>query len=304
VHVESRTDPDRQVTTSDATLVAQLVHAGARRVGLPRGRQAVVVGVSCALAVVAVFVALYAAAPWLSRRAAEHVPLTVEQRLDVRAGGIFGRTYCDTPAALSALQALERRLDPNGEIPAAVHVVNVSVPNAFSLPGGTILVTRGLVDAAQSADEVAGVLAHELAHVKHRHVLAELIESTFMSAVWGLTIGDYSGLLVVDPRTLQNLLELRHSRDAEIEADATAADLLARARVSTAGLIAFFERNRSRAQDELDFISTHPATAERLSLLRTGTRATIPELAPDVLEDLRRACSGFQEPHSLRDVFK
>jgi len=263
-----------------------------------------VVGVSCALSVVAIFGALYAAAPWLSRRAAEHVPLAVEERLDVRAGAIFGHMYCDTPAALSALRGLERRLDPHGEIPATMHVANISVPNAFSLPGGTVLVTRGLVDAAQSVDEVAGVLAHELAHVKHRHVLAELIESTFMSAVWGLTIGDYSGLVVVDPRTLQNLLELRHSRDAEIEADSTAAVMLARARVSTAGLMAFFERNRSRAQDELDFISTHPGTVERLSLLRSGARATTPKLAPDVIEELRHACSGFQEPHSLRDLFR
>src|SRR5207249_4264127 len=123
-----------------------------------------------------------------------------------------------------------------------------------SLPGGAILLTRGLVEGAESVDEVCGVLAHELGHVMHRHVLAEFIESTFMSAVWALTIGDYSGLLIVDPQTAYRLVTLKHSRAAETEADETASELLRRASISSSGLASFLERNHYKADDTLDFL--------------------------------------------------
>jgi Zn-dependent protease with chaperone function len=197
------------------------------------------------------------------------------------------------------------RLDPAGTVHAQVRLVNLSVPNAFSLPGGAVLMTRGLVEQAKDVDEVEGVLAHELAHVAHRDVLAELIESTFMSAIWALTVGDYSGLLVVDPRTVQNLLSLRHSRDAETEADATAAELLEKASVSTGGLVAFFERSRLNMADRLAFLSTHPATADRLTRLRARAQVpTSPAFDAAMLGTLRRSCAGLERIESVSDLFR
>jgi Zn-dependent protease with chaperone function len=305
VHVECESDADRFVTTTDRAFVERVVAAGARRVGLPVGRRGAIVAVACAAAIAGIFAALYAAAPWLSRRAAERVPLEVERRLDAQTTALVGKSTCDTPDSNRVLGELLHRLDPAGTVHAQVRLVNLSVPNAFSLPGGAVLMTRGLVEQAKDVDEVEGVLAHELAHVAHRDVLAELIESTFMSAIWALTVGDYSGLLVVDPRTVQNLLSLRHSRDAETEADATAAELLEKASVSTGGLVAFFERSRLNMADRLAFLSTHPATADRLTRLRARAQVpTSPAFDAAMLGTLRRSCAGLERIESVSDLFR
>jgi Zn-dependent protease with chaperone function len=300
VHLERKGDPDRLVTTTAVQFAETLVLLGARRTGLPQGRNAVVFASVVGALLVLIFGGLYLAAPWVSRRAAEHVPLEIERRLDVQSDVILGKDACETPESRAALETIRRRLDPDLAIRTQVRIVNISVPNAFSLPGGTILLTRGLVEGATSVDEVSGVLAHELAHVKHRHVLAELIENTFLSAVWMLTIGDYSGLLVVDPQTAYRLMTLKHSRAAETEADATALELLRNASISSAGLAAFLERNRIKTADKFAFLTTHPATEDRLRLLRSeGPRTTNPPFDEDTKRALNHASDayGAAPPH-------
>jgi beta-barrel assembly-enhancing protease len=302
-HIESSSDPDRTATTGDAAFLAALRAAGARRSGLPLRRRGVL-ALACAAAVVAIFGGLYAVMPWVSRAVAQRVPLDVERRLQPRFAGLFESRTCHTPDAQAALVALRDRLDPTGSIHADVRVVNLDVPNAFALPGGTVLLTRALVEGAESGEEVAGVLAHEMAHVYHRHVLAELIQDTFMSSVWAATMGDYSAVLVVDPRTLEHLIELRQSRDVEAEADRTGLAMLADARVSPAGLAAFLERNSfAGGEGALTFLSTHPATANRLQMIRSAPAVEGPPvLTGPQLDALRKACAGEPEIRSLRDL--
>lgn len=303
-HLESKSDPDRLAVTRDLAFVAKLRARGAVGGGLPRGKRALVIGLLCLGAVASLFAGLYAAAPWLSRRAAERVPLSVERRLNSELGDLFGRYSCETEDSKRALTALKARLDPKRRSPATLRITNVGAPNAFALPGGDVLLTRGLLEEATSADEVAGVLAHELAHVEHRHVLAELIETTLLGSIWAVTIGDYSGLLVIDPRTMYNVITLRHSRDAEQEADLTGARVLKEAGISTAGLIAFFERNGSKLDDQLSFLSTHPASSERITALRAGvTPGSAPALDEASFAALKGACAAAPAVPRLSDVF-
>lgn len=305
VHLECKDDPDRLMTTHDATFADALVARGAGRSGLPKGRDAVVFVAVAGAAILAIFGGLYLAAPWLARRAAEHVPLEIERKLDVQSQVFFGNSMCETPESRAALETLRRRLDPAGTVRTQLRIVNVSVPNAFSLPGGSILLTRGLVEGATSADEVCGVVAHELAHVMHRHVLAELIENTVLSGVWALTVGDYSGLLVVDPQTAYRLLTLKHSRAFETEADTTAMELLRNAHVSAAGLAEFLERNRIKSADKLAFLSTHPATDDRVELIRAeGARPTTPSFDEATRSGLKHACDGFGTAPPRFELFR
>ncbi|HZU82224.1 MAG TPA: M48 family metallopeptidase [Polyangiaceae bacterium] len=304
-HLESATDPGRVAVTGDVDFVRRLRAVGARGGGLPRGRRAVGLAVGCSGGVLAIFGGIYAAAPWISRRIAEQVPLSVERRMGSQLDDLLAKSTCETAPARDALARLKARLDPAGAIPASIRITNLSFSNAFSLPGGDVLLTRGLVEQAESPDEIAGVLAHELAHVRHRHVLSQLIENAFLSSMWTVTFGDYSGLLLADPRTVHQALTLRHSREAESEADATGADMLRAAHVSTAGLIDFLERNQQRAADKMSFLSTHPATAERVERLRSG-------VLPDgdaALDDpgfraIARACAGRGERDSLSGIFE
>src|SRR6185369_12453990 len=124
-------------------------------------------------------------------------------------------------ASDEAVQSMLTRLDPGRRLDVEIRVVNIDIPNAFALPGGVVLLTRGLLEGAESPEEVAGVLAHELGHVLHRHALSHMIRNALLGGAWATTLGDYSGLLVIDPKTAYEAATLKYSREAEAEADAT-----------------------------------------------------------------------------------
>jgi Zn-dependent protease with chaperone function len=144
-------------------------------------------------------------------------------------------------------------------------------PNAFALPNGDLVVFDELVALAKNDDEVAGVVAHELGHVAYRHGLRQLIQSSVVSFVAGLYLGDLSslasGLAVLT-------LESRYSRDFELEADAYAAAAMRAAGRSTEPLVAMLERMEAGAGHQgrggWDGLSSHPDTAERIRRLRVG----------------------------------
>ena len=302
-YIESPEGPGRTVSTADAALLGALRTAGARGAALP-GRKRVRLAMLFAASIAAIFGGLYAAMPAIAHAIAVRVPFDVERRLEPQVQAIFASDMCRSPEAAAAVEAIRARVDPSRSIPADVSIVNIAQPNAFALPGGAVLLTRGLVEEAQSGEEVAGVLAHELAHVKHRHVLAELIQDTFMSGVWAVTFGDYTGLVAVDPRTVERLVQLRHSRGVEAEADRTGLDILATARVSPAGLAEFLERNQEgAAAGALTFLSNHPATADRITMIRSVHVESGPPVLDDhQLDDLHAACDGSPRPRSLREI--
>ncbi|RYD83586.1 MAG: peptidase M48, Ste24p, partial [Sphingomonadales bacterium] len=91
---------------------------------------------------------------------ARMIPYSWEQRLGDVISGDFAEQACRAPAGQKALDDLAHRLSPAGR-PIRIGVVDIPVVNAVALPGGRILIFRGLIDEAQSPDEVAGVLAHE-----------------------------------------------------------------------------------------------------------------------------------------------
>jgi Zn-dependent protease with chaperone function len=304
-YIESTDLPSCTAATRDPSFVRVLRARGAKLKAVPvrlRG----VIALCCAAGVVSVFASLYLAMPFISRAIATRIPMGVEQRLNPQMSALFNPETCRTPQSSAALTVLRHRLDPRGSIPVQIRIVNIEAPNAFALPGGGVLLTRGLVEQAQSGEEIAGVLAHELAHVKHRHVLAELIQDTFMSALWAVTFGDYSGLLVVDPRTAEHLISLRHSREVEAEADRTGLAILADAKVSATGLASFLERNQVAAiEGGLSFLSSHPQTADRLRMVHEVPPVEgAPVLTEEELDALHEACNGMQPIESLKQLFR
>lgn len=147
-------------------------------------------------------------------------------------------------------------------------------PNAFALPNGDLVVLDELVALAGDADEVAGVVAHELGHVAHRHGLRQLIQSSVASFVAGLYLGDVSsvasGLAVL-------AMESRYSRAFEHEADAYAIRVMAAAGRDGGALAKLLERmdaslaGRGKSGPAWNGLSSHPETAERIRRLRGGS---------------------------------
>lgn len=173
----------------------------------------------------------------------------------------------DSGPAVEAISAIGSRLTTGSVHRYRWFVADRPDINAFAAPGGVVVVYSGLIRAAGSAEELAGVLTHEIAHAELRHSLRGVLKSLGLRALVGLVSGDISGSVFADAAT--RLTELRFSRDAESEADAEGLRRLVAAGIDPAGMIRFYEK--LAAEQRLlppPILSTHPATGERLELLR------------------------------------
>ena len=164
---------------------------------------------------------------------------------------------------------------PGHKFPYEGKVVNATEINAFALPGGPLYINRGLIEAARSEGELAGVIAHEIAHIALRHGTHNA--STAYAAQAGL--GVLGGILTRGrTRTAADIMNavgglglnavfLKYSRDAETQADIVGAQMLARSGYDPMDMATFFELLRQqRAKDpgRLEgFFSSHPAPADR-----------------------------------------
>ncbi len=201
---------------------------------------------------------------------------------------------CNAPAGRQALNGLMARL--LGREPSAalftVTVVNLPFSNAFATAGGQIVITGRMIATAQSPDEVAGVLAHEIGHGIERHPDAGLVRALGLSFLLELFSGD-SGML--GGITL-HVLQTGYIRQDELAADQQALRLLKQAAISQNGLENFFARNATKNKAKIlqafDFLRTHPYPRQRLAVVRRSQ----PYPATASLDDkewqaLRKICS-------------
>ncbi|MBL9116767.1 MAG: M48 family metallopeptidase [Verrucomicrobiaceae bacterium] len=150
------------------------------------------------------------------------------------------------------------------------------VMNAFAMPGGYVVVYTGLLKKVQRKEQLAGVLAHEIAHVTERHALNNIVSSLGVSVLVSALIGDSSTLESVLAGSSEMLLGQKFSRDAETEADDVAWETLVRSNLDPRGLREFFEILQKEEEKllgglmkgALSWLSTHPATEERIARLR------------------------------------
>jgi len=141
-------------------------------------------------------------------------------------------------------------------------------PNALAFPGGLIVVTDELMGLAPSDDGLAGVLAHEIAHVEMRHGMHQLMRGVSLAAIVTIVTGDVTGILNQVVAAGGALVLMSYSREHEREADARAVRLMRQAGFQPAQLAAMLERLESCALCEtLPWISSHPVTRERIEAI-------------------------------------
>ena len=162
--------------------------------------------------------------------------------------------------------------------------MNAPEVNAFALPGGFIVINSGLIMEADNASEVLGVLAHEMAHVTEQHGIRNIISAAGIFLLFDALLGDVSGVLAVLADAAPLLINQSYSRQFESDADKLGFHFLVAADIDPSGLVTFFEKlkqqeqqqlaaiedeeTRDRIQDSLGFISSHPATEQRIENLR------------------------------------
>jgi len=158
----------------------------------------------------------------------------------------------------------------NKEFKFSFTIIEDETLNAYALPGGAIIIHSGLIQKAKSAEEVAGVLAHEISHVTRRHHIRGIIGNMGLYVIVRGFLGDITGVSTELATAGATLGSLKYSRDFETEADDNGWKLLNNADINPNGMIAFFETmKKEQGQVEMsDFISTHPGTAERIKNLK------------------------------------
>ncbi len=224
------------------------------------------------------------------------VPVEWEEALgeQVAADILRGEAGCDGAAGARVLGRLTDRLGAAVESPYRfrVAVADIGEVNAFAAPGGYVVLFRGLIDAADTPDEVAGVLAHEMGHVIERHGTESMIRATGLALLFELFVGDVSGLVGLGAGLAEMLLNLSYSRQDEAEADTVAVRILAMAGIRADGLVRFLDRI---AEDEdagkaLAYFSTHPQSRARAEAVRAAAGAGGAAMPPADWRALRAIC--------------
>lgn len=167
-------------------------------------------------------------------------------------------------------------------------VSDTSVKNAFAFPGGTILVYTGMLRLLDDQEEWLALLAHEAGHVHLRHGMRGIVRSSILGIGLSLLFGDLSGISAVVVDNAGTLLNLKYGRGDETAADDFARDRLSSVGYPPGGLARLFRKllELQKHPAWAAFLSTHPATEERIERLRIGAGVPAkPRLLPLTSEE-------------------
>ena len=285
----------------DAAVAAELISRCARLDENIPGRHgtARIVGWSLAATASIVGVVLFGV-PLAADRLAPLVPRALERRLgDVAEGQVktlFGGKTCKNPSGQAAFTKLVDAIRESTGLDTSIQseVLATPVPNAFALPGGRVYLFSGLLAKAENADEIAGILAHELGHLSHRDGTRNLIYNGGTSFLIGLLFGDItgSGALIFASRSL---VTASYSREAEQNADTFAIDAMHRLGRSPKPMGELMFRVTGKEGDKsLSVLSNHPLTEDRLARMSQGDRPPSgpPLLTQSEWASLKAICSS------------
>ena len=228
------------------------------------------------LGAVVLIVAAYYGIQSAGVAAVKAVPVSVDKQIGKHSYETMdsGGPEVHDEVVVAAIRQMVDRLAPHAslsELTFDVHVIQSDQVNAFCLPGGVIVVYTGLIQAAEQPEQVAGVLAHEMAHATLRHGLQRISQSLGIAAAANLLIGDVEGILVLGSELFQLASINSYSRGQESDADAEGVRMMHAAALDPLSMAQFFEIMKEEAVNlpaELAWISTHPDHDARIISIR------------------------------------
>jgi peptidase M48-like protein len=247
--------------------------------------------------------------PVVADRVAPRLPVAVEKHLgtaiDVQVRRILNNgtggkplecgTGPEQQAARNAFDKLVGSLETAADLPLPLRVTIVrrSEINAITLPGGRIYLYEGLLKAAKSPDEIAGVLGHEIGHVAHRDVTKALLRDGSLSVLFGMLLGDFTGggALVL---SADLILKSSNSREDEAAADDFGATLVSKVGGDPHALGNILKRVSGEVEGKIPhFLLDHPESAERAAAIArvAPPAAAKPLLTPQEWTALKKICT-------------
>jgi predicted Zn-dependent protease len=222
----------------------------------------------------------------------QQIPWSVERKLALVYGGAYG-AKCEgrNPDSQKALEKLVKRIYPlksdDDKFSLQIQVLREKSINAFATLGGTIYINEALLAAATTPEELAGILAHEIEHVRLRHILqGVLVRLATVSGMKLILSGD-PGSLSADTATM--FLHMNFTKSEEAQADSEGLKRLQMAEVSAKGIYNFFKRMED-SSELTALLSDHPSNSSRLLNLKS------------FLEKPSREVLSLKEWKSLKDI--
>jgi Zn-dependent protease with chaperone function len=256
-------------------------------------------GLAAVAAAVMLFV--FVGVPILSGPAARATPVSMELRMgenfDAQVGAIF--PTCRNEEGQRILSALGDRIAMGADTPFDIRVRAVEAPmvNAFALPGGPVLITDDLISEAETPDELAAVIAHEVAHVEMRHVMQAVWRDLGIGMLLDLVVGGGTGAGQQAVILAGQASDLTYSREAELEADTRGQALLHAAGLSSLGMAPFFDRmaradGSGRLGEAVEFMNSHPDSGRRGRVARAGARPGLSALSAEEWRVVKSVCAA------------
>lgn len=284
--LEHAAQPGWSVATNDPQLLKHPNIAGHPELSpnvrtLPRehrGRGLAIASLVVISLLLAFVIALVAARGWIVEKIADRIPVSWETKMGEQFYSQIqseGKLVADADRSNRVAAITRPLLEAVGETGYTFrfHIVNDTNINAFAVPGGHIFIHTGLLAAADTPEEIAGVLGHEIAHITERHGFRSIINAAGLYLIVQFLFGDMSGLAAVLADGSQLLLRQRYSRDFERQADDAGWQYLIKANIDPRGMIRFFDRLKKEEQKHpqlrgsLQLLNTHPASDERMKRL-------------------------------------
>lgn len=240
--------------------------------------------------------------PYAADRIAPLLPQSFDARLgamvDSQVKLVFGDKKCVSPEGKAAFDKILEALKRGGQLQAPVDaaILDSKIKNAIALPGGKVYFFKGLLEKTQSADELAGILAHELGHVHHRDGMRKMLQAGGSSYLLGLLFGDVGGAGAVILAT-RVLLDKSYTRKAEYRADSYAIETMNRLGRSAAPMGELLVRvTGKQSQKKTSILASHPFSEDRLARMKKSVPANP---APPLLTDtewasLKRICDSVR----------
>lgn len=303
-----------RLTLTDPTYIAVIRH---RAPNLPKkppvkGRGRVLAWAGAAVA--SVFLIVFVLVPVMADQLARILPTKGEEALgEATLGQIqtaLGDDFtgfvptCDAPDGLAALAEMQRVVEAGGlDLPydLNVTVLDHEMVNAFALPGGQVVFFRGMLEAADSPDGIAAVLAHEVGHVAARDPTRIALRSAGSLGVLGLLFGDFAGGAVV-LFLVEQLIQADYSREAEAAADQFAISRMREAGINPAALGDLFQTlldEYGEPDGIVAHFTSHPTLGDRIATARAageGMGRTDPVLSAEQWQALQNICEGASWP--------
>jgi predicted Zn-dependent protease len=233
----------------------------------PNNRQIIVV--------IGMFVAAVIGIIWLIsllfNLAIAHIPYSVEAQLGKIVNPAYEKVAKPSPTQKTLNQLLDRLEthlpSEQADIDYQVLYVPESTINALALPGNTIIIYQGLLEAVESENELMMVLGHELGHFHNRDHLRKLGSALFLRIAISYVFGDSSWLYSFGGNIINAVANAQFSQNQEQQADRFGLELLYKTYGQVSGATDFFARLQAQNEGSISFLATHPAPEARVKRL-------------------------------------